>query len=96
MFILQLLILIFDILPLFFSIIMFFPINKYKIFKTKEDQLFLQKCLITLIFFSVDIIINVLKIIKVIKDGDNIICKIEVFIFNVYIIALIFYNFFLS
>ena len=96
MFILQLLILILDILPLFFSIIMFFPINKYKIFKTKEDQLFLQKCLITLIFFSVDIIINVLKIIKVIKNGDNIICKIEVFIFNVYIIALIFYNFFLS
>ena len=96
MFILQLLIFIFDLIPLFFSIIIFFPINKYKTYKTKEEQLFLQKNLITIIFFSVDIIINILKIIKVINDGKSIICKIEVFIFNIYIISLIFYNFFLS
>ena len=95
MFAIELIILIFEILPLFFSIIIFFPINKKKQLKTKEDELFLQKNIITLITFSIDIIIGALKMIKLIEDGKNVICKIGIFIFNIYIILMVFYNFFL-
>ena len=95
MFAIELIILIFEILPLFFSIIIFFPINKKKQLKTKEDELFLQKNIITFITFSIDIIIGALKMIKLIEDGKNVICKIGIFIFNIYIILMVFYNFFL-
>ena len=95
MFIIEFIILLFEILPLFLSIIIFFPINKKKQLKTKEDELFLQKNIITLIVFSIDIIIGILKILKIIEDGKNIFCKIGIFIFNIYIILIVFYNFFL-
>ena len=95
MFIIEFVILLFEILPLFLSIIIFFPINKKKQLKTKEDELFLQKNIITLIVFSIDIIIGILKILKIIEDGKNIFCKIGIFIFNIYIILIVFYNFFL-
>ena len=95
MFIIEFIILLFEILPLFLSIIIFFPINKKKQLKTKEDELFLQKNIITLIVFSIDIIIGILKILKLIEDGKNIFCKIGIFIFNIYIILIVFYNFFL-
>ena len=95
MFIIEFIILLFEILPLFLSIIIFFPINKKKQLKTKEDELFLQKNIITLIIFSIDIIIGILKILKIIEDGKNIFCKIGIFIFNIYIILIVFYNFFL-
>ena len=95
MFIIEFIILLFEILPLFLSIIIFFPINKKKQLKTKEDELFLKKNIITLIVFSIDIIIGILKILKIIEDGKNIFCKIGIFIFNIYIILIVFYNFFL-
>ena len=43
---------IFGILVIFITIIIFDPINKTKKFKVKEDQLFLQKTLITTIQFT--------------------------------------------
>ena len=95
MFIIEFIILLFEILPLFLSIVIFFPINKKKKLKSKEDELFLQKNIITLIIFSIDIIIGVLKLVKLIEDGKNVICKIGIFIFNIYIIFIVFYNFFL-
>ena len=94
MFIIEFIILLFEIIPLFLTLIIFFPINKYKILKTKEDQLFLQKSIITTIFFALDIIVGVLKVVKVITN-ENVLNKIVMFIFNVYIILIIFYNFFL-
>ena len=52
MFIVEFFILLFEIIPFFLSIAIFFPINKIKKLKTKEDELFLQKTLMTFIFFS--------------------------------------------
>ena len=95
MFIIEIIILLFEILPLFLSITIFLPINKKRKLKTKEDELFLQKNIITLVIFFIDIIIGVLKIVKLIEDGKNIICKIGIFIFNIYIILIVFYNYFL-
>ncbi len=94
MFIIEFIILLFEIIPLFLSLIIFFPINKYKKLKTKEDQLFQQKNIITIIFFALDIIAGILQIVKILKPG-NILNIIVMFIFNVYIISIIFYNFFL-
>ena len=94
MFIFEFFVLLLEIIPFFLSIIIFFPINKIKKLKTKEDELFLQKMFITFILFCIDILISALKLFKVLKGG-NIICVIETFIFNAYIIAIIFYNFFL-
>lgn len=94
MFIFEFFVLLLDIIPFFLSIVIFFPINKIKKLKTKEDELFLQKIFITFILFCIDILISLLKLFKVLKGG-NIICLIETFIFNAYIIAIIFYNFFL-
>ena len=94
MFIVEFFILLFEIIPFFLSIAIFFPINKIKKLKTKEDELFLQKTLMTFIFFFIDIIIGILKIVKVIGN-NNVLNKIVTFIFNIYIMIIIFYNFFL-
>ena len=94
MFLIEFFILLLEVIPFFLSIIIFFPINKVKKLKTKEDELFLQKTIMTLIFFFMDIIIGVLKVVKVIGNS-NIISKIGTFIFNIYIMTIIFYNFFL-
>ena len=65
MFVFEFFVLLFEMIPLFFSITIFIPINKYKKLKTKEDQLFLQKNLITMIFFAIDIIFGFLRILNV-------------------------------
>ena len=94
MFVFEFFVLLFETIPLFFSATIFMPINKYKTIKTKEDQLFLQKNLVTMIFFGIDIFYGFLRILNIgIPDITNIIVT---FIFNVYIISIIFYNLFLS
>ena len=92
MLLIQFPILLFEIFPFFLTLVLFLPINKYKILKTKEDQLFLQKSIITTIFFLIEIIVGILKI--VIPDL-SILTIIQAFIYNIYINSIIFYNFFL-
>jgi len=92
MFLIQFPILFFEIFPFFITLVLFLPINKYKTLKTKEDQLFLQKSIITTIFFLIEIIVGILKILI---SGLSILTIIQAFIYNIYIMAIIFYNFFL-
>ena len=60
MFILDFLNFFFGLILIFFTILLFHPINRYKIVKTKEEQLFIQKTLITTFFFISILIINAL------------------------------------
>ena len=92
MFLIQFPILFFEIIPFFVTLILFLPINKYKKLKTKEDQLFLQKSIITTIFFLIEIIVGILKLVI---SNLPILTIIQAFIYNIYINAIIFYNFFL-
>ena len=94
MFIPEFLVLLFELFIFFICVIMFFPIKKYKKIKTKEDQLFLEKIFISFLFFSIDIIIGILNLINIISS-NMILCIIVLFIFNIYIMAIVFYNFFL-
>ena len=79
---------------LFFTIIIFSPTNKYKLVKSKEEQLFVQKTFITIFFFSSILSINVLFILQIIEQNYS--YHLELFLFNVYIILLVLYNFFIS
>ena len=94
MFFLEFLNFVLCLIILFFTIIIFSPTNKYKIMKSKEEQLFLQKTFITIFFFSSILLINVLFILQIIEK--NYLYHLELFIFNVYIILLVLYNFFIS
>ncbi len=94
MFAFEFFILLFETIPLFFSTTIYMPINKYKTIKTKEDQLFLEKNLITMIFFGIDILYGFLKILNI--GLPDTISVIVTFLFNIYIIAIILYNLFLS
>ena len=85
--------LFFEIIPFYITLMLYLPINKYKKLKTKEDQLFLQKSIITAIFFLIEIIVGFIKILIL---GLSILTIIQAFIYNIYIMAIIFYNFFLS
>ena len=76
------------------TIIIFNPINKRKKLKIKEDQLFLQKTLLTAIFFGFIILISILFIFQ--AYDSKILYLLELFFFNFYIIAIVLYNFFLS
>ena len=86
---------LFEVILFFLGLALILPIKKYKVLKTKEDQLFIGKILITLIFFFIDIIYSTCSLLNIITSNNNIISIIIVFIFNIYIIAIIFYNFFL-
>ena len=79
---------------LILTIIIFSPVNKKKKLKVKEDQLFLQKTLLTTIFFGFIILISILFIFQ--AYDSKILYLIELFFFNFYIIAIVLYNFFLS
>ena len=95
MFISKFFVLLFEFFLLFIGTIMVLPIRKYKILKTKEDQLFIGKTFLTLIFFFIDCIYSTFSLLNIITSNDNIISIIIIFLFNTYIIAIIFYNFFL-
>lgn len=83
-----------SLILVFITIIIFSPTNKYKLVKSKEEQLFLQKTLITTIFFSLILLINVIFILQI--GGNNYLYYIELFSFNTYIVVIALYNFFLS
>ena len=95
MFILDFLNFFFGLILIFFTILLFHPINRYKIVKTKEEQLFIQKTLITTFFFISILIINALFILSIMNDTD-LLYLIEVFSFNTYILLIVSYNFFIS
>ena len=76
---------------IFFSIIIFHPINRYKKFKTKEDQLFLEKTLLTTIFFLTILVTYIVSLFTYEK-----ITMISFLFFNFYIIAIVLFNFFLA
>ena len=95
MIVLQVINFIFCLFLVFITITIFHPINRYKKVKSKEEQLFVQKTLITTLFFISILISSVLFILKIINDA-NIFFLIEVLSFNVYIIIIVLYNFFLS
>ena len=84
-----------ELIMVFFTIIIFHPNNKYKKLKSKEDQLFLQKTLLTTIFFAITLLISVLDLLSFISD-TIILFLVELFLFNVYVIDIILYNYFLA
>ena len=84
-----------ELIMVFFTIIIFHPNNKYKKLKSKEDQLFLQKTLLTTIFFATTLLISVLDLLSFISD-TIILFLVELFLFNVYVIDIILYNYFLA
>ena len=85
---------VFSLFLIFLTIIIFHPINKYKRYKVKEDQLFLQKTLITTIFFSIFLLLNILSFFaESLKKFSYITSN---FFFNVYFIMILLYNLFMT
>ena len=79
---------------IFITIIIFIPINKYRKFKVKEDQLFLQKTLITTIYFSLFLLFNIITFFS--DDIKKHIFLISIFIFNAYVLLMLSYNFLIT
>ena len=77
----------------FFTILIFHPTNRYKLVKSKEEQLFLQKTLITTIF---NLLIIILITLGIFGSNKNKIFFIELLLFNIYIITIVLYNYFLA
>ena len=94
MFILDFLNFIISLVLAFLTIIIFHPMNKYKKIKSKEEQLFLQKTLLSSVFFISLLLISILFLFEFVDSKT--LYLIELFFFNVYIIAIVLYNFFLS
>ena len=85
---------IFGIVLIFFTIIIFHPINGLKRYKIKEEQLFVQKTLITTIFFCLFLLINIISFFDdKLKKISYIACN---FFFNAFAMILIIYNLFMS
>ena len=80
----------FSILIIFFTIIIFHPINKFKRFKVKEEQLFLQKTLITTIYFCLFILLNIISFFN--QELKNYLYIANNFLFNAFVILIILYN----
>ena len=79
-----------SIFLIFLTIIIFHPINKYKRYKVKEEQLFLQKTLITTIFFSIFLLLNIISFLdEGLKKYSYIASN---FFFNEFFILILLYN----
>ena len=75
---------------IFLTIIIFHPINKYKRYKVKEEQLFLQKTLITTIFLSIFLLLNIISFLaEGLKKYSYIASN---FFFNEFFILILLYN----
>ena len=85
---------VFGIIIIFLTIIIFSPINKYKKYKVKEEQLFLQKTLITTIFFGLFIIFNLVSLFS--QDLKKYFYIVSNLMFNTFLILIIFYNFMMT
>ena len=85
---------IFSLILAFLTIVIFHPINKYKKIKSKEEQLFLQKILLSSIFFILVIVISIFFVFEFMDSKTLFV--FELLVFNAYIISIVLYNFFLS
>ena len=85
---------LFGIILIFFTIIIFHPINKLKRYKVKEDQLFLQKTLITTLFFCLFLLLNILSYFS--DDLKKYTYIANNFVFNAFVMILIIYNLLIS
>ena len=85
---------IISLILIFFTIVIFRPINKYKHLKTKEDQLFLQKVLLSTIFFVIILVITILFMLNITESSN--LFKLELCLFNCYIMAITLYNTFMA
>ena len=85
---------VFGLIIIFLTIIIFSPINKYKKYKVKEEQLFLQKTLITTIFFGLFIIFNLVGLFS--GDLKKYFYIVSNLMFNVFLVLIIFYNFMMT
>ena len=86
--------LVFGLAIIFFTIIIFSPINKFKKYKVKEEQLFLQKTLITTIFFCLFILFNLIALFA--EEYKKYIYIASNFIFNAYLMLILLYNFMMT
>ena len=86
--------LLFGIVIIFVTLIIFIPFNKYKKLKVKEDQLFLQKTLITNIFFCLFILFNIIGFFS--KDIKKYIYIASNYLFNIFVIVILLYNLMMS
>ena len=84
---------IFSLILAFLTIVIFHPINKYKKIKSKEEQLFLQKILLSSIFFILVIVISIFFVFEFMDSKTLFV--FELLVFNAYIIAIVLYNFFI-
>ena len=81
---------LFSIICIFFTIIIFHPINKYKRFKVKEEQLFVQKTLITTIYFSLFLLLNIISFFS--DDLKKYLYIVNKFVFNFFVMLILLYN----
>ena len=79
-----------SIFLIFLTIVMFHPINKYKRFKVKEDQLFLQKILITTLFFCFFLLFNILSFFD--EEIKKHVYLASNFFFNTFFVLILLYN----
>ena len=79
-----------SIICIFFTIIIFHPINKYKRFKVKEEQLFVQKTLITTIYFSLFLLLNIISFFS--DDLKKYLYIVNKFVFNLFVMLILLYN----
>ena len=79
-----------SVICIFFTIIIFYPINKYKRFKVKEEQLFVQKTLITTIYFSLFLLLNIISFFS--DDLKKYLYIVNKFVFNLFLMLILLYN----
>ena len=79
-----------SIFLIFLTIVIFHPINKYKRFKVKEDQLFLQKVLITTLFFCFFLLFNILSFFD--EEIKKHVYLASNFFFNTFFVLILLYN----
>ena len=79
-----------SIFLIFLTIVIFHPINKYKRFKVKEDQLFLQKTLITTLFFCLFLLFNILSFFD--EEIKKHVYLASNFFFNTFFVLILLYN----
>ena len=96
MFILDFFNFIIGLILIFFTIIIFHPVNRYKKLKSKEEQLFVQKTFVSIIFFILILILTIISVLSIIDDDSDKFFTIQVLLFNSYITMMSLYNLFMA
>ena len=87
---------LFSLVLVFLNFSMFHALSKYKKLRSKEENLFLEKTLSTVICFSYFLFLSVFMILGVISnDRSGILYQIQEYLFNTYIISIYIINFFI-